>query len=194
MTNIVYARVSTTEQTTDNQLHEIQAAGFEVDPDFVFVDDGISGSAHTSQRPAFARMESLLRAGDRLIVTKLDRIGRDAIDVQETIRRLAAKGVAVHVLALGGTDLTTSAGKLMLTMLAAVAEMERDLIRERTQAGLERAKSEGKRLGRPSMTPEQIEAIRSARAAGESVRNIAKRLSISTSTVQQYARPACPAH
>lgn len=90
------------------------------------------------------------------VVAKLDRLGRDALDVLQTVRQLAERGIKVIVLNLGSTDLTSPAGKLLLTMLAAVAEMERDLLVERTQAGLQRAKAEGKVLGRPSKTtPEQ---------------------------------------
>ena len=149
MTTIVaYARVSTTEQTTDNQLAEIARAGFTVDPDFTFVEQ-ISGGVQAMQRPVFAEMFGKLRKGDTLVVTKLDRLGRDALDVQATVKALAAKAVHVQVLQLGHLDLTSAAGKLMVTMLSAVAEMERDLLRERTAAGLVRAKAEGKKLGRP---------------------------------------------
>lgn len=150
MTAIVYARVSTTEQTTENQLAEIARAGFAVDPDFIFAEQ-VSGGVQAMQRPVFAEMFGKLRKGDTLIVTKLDRLGRDAIDVQATVRALASKQVHVQVLQLGNLDLTSSAGKLMVTMLSAVAEMERDLLKERTAAGLARAKAEGKKLGRPEV-------------------------------------------
>lgn len=93
-----------------------------------------------------------VRKGETLVVSKLDRLGRDAIDVLQTVRQLGERGIKVIVLQLGTTDLTSAAGKLLLTMLAAVAEMERDLLVERTQAGLARARSEGKKLGRPSKT------------------------------------------
>ncbi|MFK9330541.1 recombinase family protein, partial [Escherichia coli] len=82
-----------------------------------------------------------------LVVAKLDRLGRDAIDVLQTVRALADRNIKVLVHQLGNTDLTSAAGKLLLSMLAAVAEMERDLLIERTQAGLSRAKAEGKKLG-----------------------------------------------
>lgn len=90
-------------------------------------------------------MLSKFRVADTLVVSKLDRLGRDAPDVLATIKSLAALHVEVTVLQLGKLDLTSPAGKLMLAMLAAVAEMERDLIVERTQAGLARAKAEGRR-------------------------------------------------
>ena len=85
-----------------------------------------------------------LESGDVLIVTKLDRLGRDAIDVSSTVRTLAEMGVRVHCLALGGVDLTSSAGTMTMNMLNAVAQFERDLLIERTQSGLKRAKSEGR--------------------------------------------------
>jgi len=95
-----------------------------------------------------------------LVVTKIDRLGRDAIDIQQTVRALRVAGVRVYVTQLGGTDLTSSAGKMVLAMLSAFAEMERDLIMERTQAGLARARAEGikdahlrppRRTGSPSV-------------------------------------------
>jgi putative DNA-invertase from lambdoid prophage Rac len=90
-----------------------------------------------------------------LVVTKLDRPGRDAEDIGATIKALAARRIEVFVLQLGKLDLTSAAGKLMLNMLAVVAEMERDLLVERTQSGLERAKAEGKILGRPSLITDE---------------------------------------
>ena len=85
-----------------------------------------------------------------LIVTKLDRLGRNAMDVRSTVDRLATEGVRVHCLALGGVDLTSAAGKMTMGVLIAVAEFERDLLIERTHAGIARARAEGKVMGRPS--------------------------------------------
>lgn len=91
-----------------------------------------------------------METGDVLIVTKLDRLGRNAMDVLQTVEYLAGVGVRVHCLALGGVDLTSPAGKMTMQVLSAVAEFERDLLVERTQQGLIRAKAEGKQLGRPA--------------------------------------------
>lgn len=91
-------------------------------------------------------MLSKIRDGETLVVAKLDRLGRDAIDVLQTVRTLADRNIKVIVHQLGTTDLTSAAGKLLLSMLAAVAEMERDLLIERTNAGLLRAKAEGRKL------------------------------------------------
>jgi putative DNA-invertase from lambdoid prophage Rac len=96
-----------------------------------------------------------IRRDETLVVSKLDRHGRDAQDITATIRMLAKGGIAVVVLQLGNLDLVSPAGKLMLSMLAAVAELERDLLVERTQDGLARARSEGKPLRNGLITPEQ---------------------------------------
>src|ERR1700693_6460808 len=91
-----------------------------------------------------------LEQDDVLIVTKLDRLGRNAIDVATTVAKLADMGVRVHCLALGGVDLTSPAGRMTMGVINAVAQFERDLLIERTQAGLKRAKAEGVGLGRPA--------------------------------------------
>lgn len=115
----------------------------------------VSGSTAIAQRRGFSRLMDKLESGDILIVTKLDRLGRDAIDVSTTVRRLTEMGVRVYCLALGGADLTSSAGTMTMNVLNAVAQFERDLLIERTQSGLKRAKSEGKALGRPSTLNEK---------------------------------------
>src|SRR3954465_5844222 len=143
-----YLRVSTTGQTTDNQLQEIKAAGFKVEPRRVIMET-ISGNVATSQRRGFPRLLDRLEPGDVLVVTKLDRLGRNVMDVGSTVAKLAELWVRVHCLALGGVDLTSSTGKLTMNVINAVAEFERDLLVERTQAGLSRAKREGKTPGRP---------------------------------------------
>ncbi|CAG9168152.1 recombinase family protein [Cupriavidus pinatubonensis] len=169
-----YARVSTTDQTTDNQVIEIRQAGFAVEPHRIVV-ESISGSVAASERPGFAKLLDRLEAGDVLIVTKLDRLGRNAMDVRATVEQLAKMGVRVHCLALGGVDLTSAAGKMTMGVLGAVAEFERDLLIERTQAGLARAKSEGKTLGRPTALTEaeQAEALTKL-AAGTSIAQLAR--------------------
>lgn len=108
-----------------------------------------SGSAHAAQRPQCKQLLAKIRSGATLVVAKLDRLGRNAPDVLATIKRLAELKVKVIVIQLGKLDLGSPAGKLML---AADAEMEHDLLVERTQAGLARAKAEGKTLGRPPKT------------------------------------------
>ena len=132
-----YCRVSTQDQTTDNQVQEIRGAGFNLE-DRRIVREVVSGSQEAKQRPGFSKLLERMDDGDVLIVTKLDRLGRNAMDVRATIEDLGKRGVSVHCLALGGMDLTSPAGKMTMQVLAAVAEFERDLLIERTQAGLAR--------------------------------------------------------
>lgn len=170
----IYARVSTVNQNTDNQIHEIESAGFAVSKRRI-VCESVSGSVAAAERPQFARLLDRLEPGDVLIVTKLDRLGRNAIDVRATVEKLASDSVRVHCLALGGVDLTSAAGKMTMSVLSAVAEFERDLLIERTQAGLARARAEGKILGRPAALTkmQQVDAL-SRLAAGESVTKVAR--------------------
>ncbi|MET3130297.1 putative DNA-invertase from lambdoid prophage Rac [Oxalobacteraceae bacterium GrIS 1.11] len=182
-----YGRVSTAEQTADNQRLEIERAGYAVEYWFA---DTVSGKAHAAQRIQFSRLLGKLRAHDIVVVSKLDRLGRDAPDVLATIKALAELHVEVVVLQLGKLDLTSPAGKLMLAMLAAVAEMERDLIVERTQSGLARAKAEGKTLGRPSKTTsEQRTAMLAAYTQKQSVSALARLYGVSRSTVLTIVKP-----
>ena len=182
MTIFGYGRVSTLLQCTSNQRLEIESAGFKMD--FWFEDAGVSGKTSALQRPQFSRLLDKIRDGETLVVSKLDRLGRDAIDVLETVRMLAVRGIEVVVLQLGKVDLASPAGKLLLTMLAAVASMERDLLVERTQAGLARARAEGKRLGRPCKTSEaQRLEIRDLLAQGKSVSEVARTYGVSRANV-----------
>ena len=183
-----YGRVSTVEQTADNQRMEIERAGYAVEYWFA---DTVSGKAHAAQRKQFGDMLTKLRKRDTVVVSKLDRLGRDASDVLATIKALAAIEAEVIVLQLGKVDLTSTAGKLLVTMLAAVAEMERDLIVERTQAGLARAKAEGKTLGRPTKTtPEQRKAMAQGYANKQSVSALAKLYGVSRATVLTVVKPS----
>jgi putative DNA-invertase from lambdoid prophage Rac len=181
----VYARVSTADQSTDNQVREIAAAGFAVQPRRVVVET-ISGSVAAVQRPGFRRLLDRLEPDDVLVVTKLDRLGRNATDVRATVESLAAIGVRVHCLALGGVDLTSAAGKMTMQVIAAVAEFERDLLIERTQAGLARAKADGKPLGRPSvLTDAQRYNIVRRLAEGGSVSALAREFHTSRQTIMR---------
>ena len=136
------------------------------------------------ERRGFARLVDRMEEGDMLIVTKLDRLGRDAMDVAATARALAVLGVRVHCLALKGVDLTSSTGELTMGVINAVAEFERDLLVERSQAGLARSRAEGKPIGRPmSLSPEGRAEVVRRLAAGESVSAVARALGTSRQTV-----------
>ncbi|KVD94757.1 DNA invertase [Burkholderia stagnalis] len=180
-----YARVSTSDQTTANQLREIEAAGFSVDKRRV-VSESISGSVSADQRPGFAQLLVKMEEGDVLIVTKLDRLGRNAMDVRATVEGLAERGIRVHCLALGGVDLTSAAGRMTMQVLNAVAEFERDLLIERTHAGIARAKAEGKAMGRPSaLSDEQRADVLRELDAGASVAALARRFGTSRQTIMR---------
>lgn len=180
-----YTRVSTTEQDPENQIREITAAGFHIEPHRVIAET-VSGSMAIAQRKGFSRLLDKMEQGDVLVVTKLDRLGRDAIDVSLTVTLLEETGIRVHCLALGGVDLTSSAGKMTMGVINAVAQFERDLLIERTQAGLERARASGKPLGRPpALSPEQQVTVRQRLAGGESISAVARSLNISRQTVMR---------
>lgn len=178
-----YARVSTAEQVTSNQREQIAAAGYDI-KDGRFIEEQISGSVCAFQRPGFKRLIDKLEAGDTLVVSKLDRIGRDSIDVQSTVEYFTKNDIRLIVLQLGNLDLTSSSGALMVKMLAAVADFERELIIERVQAGLARAKSEGKTLGRrPKTSSEQRQQIRQRLAQGSTVSAVARDFKVSRATI-----------
>jgi putative DNA-invertase from lambdoid prophage Rac len=178
-----YARVSTVEQLTENQREQIARAGYDIAPKR-FIEEQISGSVAASQRPGFQKLLERMDEGDTLVVTKLDRIGRDSIDVQQTVECFQSEGIRLVVLQLGNLDLTSSAGALMVKMLAAVADFERDLIIERTQAGQARARAAGTHMGRPAKTTsDQQRAIREALTAGATVSSMAVRYKVSRATI-----------
>lgn len=178
-----YARVSTVAQLTENQREQVAQAGYSIDSKR-FVEEKVSGSVGASQRPGFQKLLERMEEGDSLIVTKLDRIGRDSIDVQQTVEQFAHRGIRLIVLQLGNLDLTSSSGALMIKVLAAVADFERELIVERTQAGQARARAEGKHMGRPSKTTEaDKQIIRAKLAAGVSVSQLARDFDISRASV-----------
>ncbi|PMQ04235.1 putative DNA-invertase from lambdoid prophage Rac [Dyella sp. AD56] len=190
-----YCRVSTTEQTTENQRLEIDGLPFQVDPRRIVM-ESISGSVPAMERPAFRDLVKRMEEGDVLVVTKLDRLGRNAVDVRATVDMLAGFGIRVHCMALGGADLTSPAGKLTMSVIAAVAEFELDLLKERTHAGIRRAREQGKRFGRPAaLTADRQRDVASLLAAGESVSSLSKRFGTSRQTIMRIrdsARDASP--
>ena len=179
-----YCRVSTTDQTTENQKLEIVAAGFAIEARRL-VDESISGSVAAKERPGFIKLIDRMESGDVLVVTKLDRLGRNAMDVRSTVEQLASAGVRVHCLALGGVDLTSPAGKMTMQVIAAVAEFERDLLIERTQQGLMRAKAEGKKLGRPEATSTTT-AVQRLKAKDMTQARVAAELGMGIATIKRH--------
>lgn len=179
-----YCRVSTSEQATENQIIAIRQAGYDVLDNRV-VSEVVSGGVQAMKRKAFADMVNhKLESGDRLIVLKLDRLGRDNIDVQQTIDMLVKRGIEVVSLDLPVRNLTSAEGKLMLQMFSAFAEFEKSRIIERTKEGLNRAKQEGKRLGRPVATDTR-ERVQRAKAKGLSQSKAALELGVSLPTIKR---------
>ncbi|HDR9081502.1 TPA: recombinase family protein [Burkholderia vietnamiensis] len=180
-----YARVSTTDQTTAHQLREIEAAGFSVDRRRV-VTESISGSVSANQRPGFSELLVKMEEGDVLIVTKLDRLDRNAMDVRSTVEALAGRGIRIHCLALGGVDVTSPAERMTMQVLNAVAEFERDLLIERTRAGITRAMAEGKTTGRPStLTKQQQVEVLQKLGDGFTIARLAREYGTSRQTIMR---------
>ena len=180
----LYARVSTSGQFTENQVQEVKTAGFDVQSGRV-VEETISGSVTAKERPGFQKLVERMESGDVLIVTKLDRLGRNAMDVRQSVEHLAATGIRVHCLALGGVDLTSAAGKMTMQVLGAVAEFERDLLIERTQQGLIRAKAAGKKLGRPEAASTTA-AVQRVKAKNMTQAQAAAELGLGIATIKRH--------
>lgn len=156
MRNFGYARVSTTEQNMDLQLAALNAAGCAR----VLTDEGFSGANFS--RPGLNEVLRVLRNGDILTVWRLDRLGRSLFELLKLVRDLNERGVEFRSLS-ESLDTSTSGGRLLLHVLASMAEFERSLISERTRAGMAAARARGSRIGRrPAMTAEQLIAARAA--------------------------------
>ncbi|EGA64511.1 recombinase family protein [Vibrio brasiliensis] len=180
-----YCRVSTTEQSTENQIIAIRQRGYEIIESRV-VSETVSGSVEAMKRDKFKMLvEHQLESGDMLVVLKLDRLGRDNIDVQKTITMLGDRGIKVVCLDLPVADLSSAEGKLMLQMFSAFAEFERNRIRERTKEGLERAKAEGKKLGRPAAHSTTY-SVQAKKAEGLSQSKVALTLGLGIATVKRH--------
>src|SRR4051812_16304940 len=184
----LYLRVSTAEQTVENQRRELQAIaerhGWQVVAEFA--DESISGTKGRERRPAYDRLLKGVtrRDFDQVAAWSVDRLGRSLQDLVAFLGELHAKGVDLY-LHQQGIDTSTPAGRAMFQMLGVFAEFERALIQERVRAGLARARAEGKVLGRPRVSAEVEAAIRTARASGKGIRKIAAELGVGVGTVQR---------
>lgn len=190
----LYTRVSTRDQDTTNQRLTAERAGYSVRSDRVHAET-ISGTVPAMERPGFRKLVEKLEAGDTLVVAKLDRLGRNAADVDATVQALQTAGIRVVVLDLPVQEVTSAAGDLVRRMFAAFAQFERDLIVERTHAGLERARAEGRVGGRPdALSDAQKAEIRVALAQGDtSARSLAKKYGVSPTTILKAAREGAAA-
>ena len=145
-----------------------------------------------ARRKGFSRLLNKMEQGHLLVVTKLDRLGRDAIDVSMTVEKLAGMGIRVHCLALGGVDLTSSAGKMTMNVINAVAQFERDLLIERTQAVMARVRAKGRKPGRSSvLSPDRRQEVSDRLDGGETVSAIARAMQTSRQTIMQARDEGC---
>ncbi|UXZ95870.1 recombinase family protein [Pseudomonas phytophila] len=180
MTVLAYVRVSTEDQSTNAQRHAITERH---NVGKWFEDQAVSGATKALERPSFAELFKYAREGDTLVVAAIDRLGRDTLDLLTTVQALEGKGVAVVSLR-EGFDLSTPIGKAMLTMLGAVAELERSNIKARQLAGITRAKATGQKLGAPKRIDD--EAVRIWREANKAtIQETATQFSISIAAVKR---------
>jgi DNA invertase Pin-like site-specific DNA recombinase len=190
-----YLRVSTDGQTTENQRRELEAtasrAGWSIVA--VYEDAGISGTKGRDQRPGFDQLHRAItrREIDVVMAWSVDRLGRSLQDLVAFLGELRAVGCDLY-LHQQGVDTTTPAGRALFQMMAVFAEFERAIIVERVRAGIARARTEGKHLGRPRINGETEQAIRVALAEGKGIRKVAKECGVGVSVVQRIAaeRPA----
>lgn len=181
MTVFGYARVSTDGQTLDAQVAELKAAG----AGRVFREK-MSGAV--ADRKQLRAVLSGIGKGDVLIVTRLDRLARSTRDLLNTLATIADKGAGFRSLRDSWADTTTPHGRLMLTVLAGLAEFERELIRTRTSEGRERARARGVRMGRkPKLTSHQRKEALTRRDAGEPIVDIARSYAVHHSTISRLS-------
>lgn len=180
---IGYARVSTRGQDTSRQEQDLLAAG--VRPDDLYVDQGISGRKAT--RPGLDAALAALQPHDTLVITTLDRLGRSTMQMLELAEELSGRGVALRVLNLGGgvVDTSSPTGRLMFTVMTALAQMEVEIKRERLVDSLTKRRSAGQDLGgrRPNYTDSQIRACKRLIDAGELPSVVAKDFGMSRATL-----------
>ena len=184
----LYLRVSTSEQTTENQERELRAvaekAGWNITR--VFCDAGISGAKGRDKRPGFDAMlhAAVRREFDIVAAWKVDRLGRSLQDLVNTMSEIRAAGLDLYI-HRQAVDTTTPAGKALYGMLSVFAEFELDMIRERVNAGIARAKAKGQRFGRPRIEAEVEEYIRQQLRAGHGILKTAKLAGVGSGTVQR---------
>ena len=184
---IGYARVSTHEQTLDLQLDALAQAG--CGHDHIYV-DSISGSVRGVERPGLGEALAYARTGDQLVIWRLDRLGRSLRDLIEQVANLEDRGIELVSLQ-ERIDTTTPAGRALFQMCGVMAEFERNLISERTKAGLAAARARGRKGGRkPKMTPAKIDrAAALMRERRLTVREIADLSGVTTTTLYRYLTP-----
>jgi len=180
MTTYIYSRVSTVDQNSEQQAAFLEGK-YQSD---MTVQETFTGT--TTERPQFQALLSKLVTGDTLIVKEVSRIGRNTTEVLEVAESLKLKGVHLVIDQLGGTDVTSPAGEMILTMMAGMAKMEREQMLERQRVGIERAKAEGKYTGRKALDEKVLTTAKALIANGLSKAKVAKQLNIGESTLYRY--------
>ncbi len=190
----IYARVSTASQTEENQLLQLRETAKRFGWNIIaeLRDHGISGTKSEEDRPGFQQLWALVRQRkvDVVVVWSIDRLSRSLTDLLRFVSEIQSCGCDLFSLSQN-IDTTTPSGKLCFSVFGALAEYENGLRRERIMAGLERAKAEGKKLGRPSRINEAVvTSVRLLREKGLSIHNIAKQLRIGVGTTQKILMAA----
>jgi DNA invertase Pin-like site-specific DNA recombinase len=191
---VIYARVSTSHQTVANQLLELRQAAERMGWTVVaeLTDDGISGAKGRDQRPAFDRLFQMIqrREADVVMAWSIDRLGRSIQHLASFMNEVQAIGIDLYI-HQQAINTATPAGRMVFGIFSALGEYERELIRERINAGLARAKAQGKKLGRPSnVNPSVITSVKLLREKGHSIHTIAKQLRIGVGTTQKILAAA----
>ena len=182
-----YARVSTDHQVLDQQQDALVAAGVEVERIY---SDKLTGTSKRAERPGLDGLLDYAREGDVIVVTGIDRLGRDAAEVMLTIRQLGARGIVLRSLR-EGIDTSNATGRMIAGVLASLAELELELGRERRAAARESRRARGQPIGRPkALTGSQREQVLKLHAAGESVLDIAKSFRVGRDTVYRVIHAA----
>lgn len=177
-----YARVSTGQQDYSSQVEHLQAAG--ATKVFMEKRSGLDGN-----RPALNECLSYLREGDTLLITKLDRLARSTADLYRIVSSLDEEGIAFKVLDDAAIDTSTRTGKLVMGILALIAEFETDIRRERQMEGIAKAKAEGRIGGRPAQVTDEIRNhVKELRSQGISIRKVAEEIGFSKATVQKIIK------
>lgn len=191
---VIYARVSTNHQNVSNQLLELRQSalrsGWVVSAELI--DDGVSGAKGRTERPSFDRLHQMVqrREIDVVMAWSIDRLGRSIQHLSTFMTEVQAAGVDLYV-HQQAINTATPAGRMVFGIFSALGEYEREMIRDRINAGLARAKAEGKKLGRPSnVNPSVITSVKLLREKGHSIHNIAKQLHIGVGTTQKILAAA----
>jgi DNA invertase Pin-like site-specific DNA recombinase len=178
-----YARVSTGHQSNDAQTDALTAAG--VDPDRLYVDK-LTGTSRKEDRPGLAALLAYARPGDVIVAKGVDRLGRNAAEVMLTIRDLLARDIVIRTLR-EGVDSSTPTGRMVMGIMANLAELELELQRERVAASKASRKARGQHIGRPrALTAEQVQMAEELRASGHAVPMIADQLGVSKATLYRH--------